>query len=202
MAGGAVYMERLIQRINMKWLKPVTVSILVISGGILLPLSIPILPVESFIAYSKTIGLWDHIKMEKNESDTLPLHFVYRFGWGELVEQVAEVYNRLSENEKAQCGVLANWYGPAGAIDYFGPKYGLPKAISVRNNYWLWGPRDYTGEVMITIGYEVEGLEKMFGKVDRAVYFEHPYAYNATICICREPISPLKTLWPKFKIYI
>jgi hypothetical protein len=31
-------------------------------------------------------------------------------------------------------------------------KYDLPRAISGHNNYWLWGPREYTGEIMIMIG--------------------------------------------------
>ena len=29
----------------------------------------------------------------------------------------------------------------AGAIDFFGAKYGLPAALSGHQNYYLWGPR-------------------------------------------------------------
>ncbi len=39
-----------------------------------------------------------------------------------------------------------------GAIDLLGPKYGLSKAISGQQSYFLWGPRNYTGEIIIVLG--------------------------------------------------
>lgn len=45
--------------------------------------------------------------------------------------------------------LIASNYGDAGAVDLFGPKYGLPKAISTANNYWICGPCGYTGQSLI-----------------------------------------------------
>jgi len=60
----------------------------------------------------------------------LPQHFADEFGWPEMVETVAGVYNALPAAERAKTAILAGNYGEAGAIDFFGSRYGLPKAIS------------------------------------------------------------------------
>ncbi|MGD0456249.1 MAG: hypothetical protein ABSC21_00705 [Terriglobia bacterium] len=41
--------------------------------------------------------------------------------------------------------ILAGNYGGAGAIDFYGSRYALPKSISAHQNYY-WGPGQYTGE--------------------------------------------------------
>ena len=46
-----------------------------------------------------------------------------------MVRETARVYNALPPEERARTAIFANDYGEAGAIDYFGPRYGLPKAI-------------------------------------------------------------------------
>jgi hypothetical protein len=53
---------------------------------------------------------------------------------------------------RARTAIFAENYGEAGAIDLFGARYGLPPAISGRKNYFLWGPRGYTGESIIVVG--------------------------------------------------
>ena len=68
-------------------------------------------------------------------------------------------YHTLSPEEQRKTAIFANNYGEGGAIDFFGPKYGLPKAIGGHQNYWIWGPRDYTGESMIVLG---EGHEQQY----------------------------------------
>ena len=178
------------------------IAIFIAGGAILLPLGVPLLPADRFIRYSKTIGIWEHIKMEKGQSETLPLHFVYRFGWESLVQQVADVYHSLPDEERAHCGILASWYGIAGAIDHFGPEFGLPNAICGRNNYWLWGPGNVTGERILTVGFSQEDLKHFFRTVEKVATFEHPYAYPQTICICRDSVAPINELWPKIKTYL
>jgi hypothetical protein len=41
--------------------------------------------------------------------------------------------------------IFAGDYGAAGAVDLYGPAYGLPPAISGHNNYWWWGPAGANG---------------------------------------------------------
>jgi 4-amino-4-deoxy-L-arabinose transferase-like glycosyltransferase len=201
LASGATATERLLQKMKSRWIRPAVLAPLVISGIVLLPLASPVLPVDTFVSYSKSLGLWNAIRMETGEGDRLPLHFVFRFGWEELVESVSEVYNGLPEEERLECGIVTSWYGPAGAIDHFGPKHGLPGAISGRNSYWLWGPGHYSGEIMIAVGFGTEQLEKYFGEVEEVRRLRNPYGISHTIHICRKPRAPLEEIWPEVKIF-
>jgi hypothetical protein len=70
--------------------------------------------------------------------------------------------DQLPPEEQSQACVLAGNYGEAGAIDFFGEKHGLPKAINGHNSYYLWGPRGCNGETVVAIGVSQERLEEVF----------------------------------------
>src|SRR5207253_29236 len=97
-----------------------------------------------------------------------PLQQIFsdQFGWQEMVEKTAGVYNSLPPEERAKAGIFAGNYGEAGAIDFFGGAYNLPKAISGHQSYFLWGPREYTGEVLIILGARKEDAEKRCESVE------------------------------------
>ena len=40
-----------------------------------------------------------------------------------------------------------------------GRRLGLPRAMSGHNSYWLWGPGDFDGSVLIMQGLQQEGTE-------------------------------------------
>ena len=71
---------------------------------------------------------------------------------------VARVYNALPPDLRRQTAIFGQNYGQAGAIDLFGPKYGLPPAISGHQSYFLWGPRDYTGASVIVMAGQPAGF--------------------------------------------
>ena len=62
--------------------------------------------------------------------------------------------------QRKDCGVFAQDYGQAGAIDFLGRKYGLPPALSGHQTWWLWGPRGYTGSCLIVLDDDRERLER------------------------------------------
>jgi len=202
LSSGAVAVERFSQNYRVGWPKWVMGSAMVISGTVLMPLAVPILPVPQFVSYAKSLGLWNLIRMEKGEGDVMPIHFVYRLGWEELVDSVSTAYNALPQNEKGECAILASWYGIAGAIDHFGPEHGLPNAICPRNNYWMWGPRNYSGDVVLAVGYDAQFLNQFFDSVVRVSYFKNPYAYDAEIYLCKRPRAPLSEMWIRLKRFI
>jgi hypothetical protein len=202
LSSGAVAIERFSQNYRVGWPKWVMGLAMVISGTVLMPLAIPILPVPQFVSYAKSLGLWNLIRMEKGEGDVMPIHFVYRLGWEELVDSVSTAYNALPQNEKGECAILASWYGIAGAIDHFGPEHGLPNAICPRNNYWMWGPRNYSGDVVLAVGYDAQFLNQFFDNVERVSYFKNPYAYDAEIYLCKRPKAPLSEMWIRLKRFI
>ena len=201
-SAGSIAAERFLFKFKVKWPRWVMVAVVIVSGTILMPLAVPVLPVKQFVVYAKTFGLWNLIRMEKGEGDVLPLHFVYRLGWKELVNIVGNTFKALPQNERDSCAVLASWYGIAGAIDHYGPKIGLPYAICPRNNYWLWGPRNYSGNTVLAVGYNADYLRKFFNRVKQVAHFDQQYAYGTDIYLCKEPKAKLHEMWPKLKLFI
>ena len=98
------------------------------------------------------------------------------------------------------------FYGEAGAIDFFGKRYNLPKATSGHNNYYLWGPREYTGEIMIILGGRLEDHEIGFEEVKQVAVTKcnycMPYENNLPIFITRKLKAPIKEIWPRTRDYI
>ena len=104
--------------------------------------------------------------------------------------------------ERAKTAIFAQNYGQAGAIDLFGPKYGLPNAISGHQNYFLWGPREYTGESVIVMQGRKETLEQVYASCEKRAHVSHPYSMprdQFDVFYCRGLKAPLKELWPKVK---
>ncbi len=115
---------------------------------------------------------------------------------------MAKVYFSLPPSERATTAIFANDYGQAGAIDFFGSKYGLPKAVSGHQNYWYWGPRGYTGETVIVLGSDGSGDREHFATVETAGRVQHPYSRldeHFDILLCRRLNGNLQTLWPEVK---
>lgn len=201
---GAVAFEKFVVRFNRHWLKPVALASVLLGGLVLAPLAITVFPVRTFIAYMKTLGMTPSTP-EKKELANLPQFYADMFGWEKMVAAVAGAYNSLSPAEKEKCAIVANNYGEAGAIDFFGPKYGLPRAISGHNNYWLWGPRGATGEVVIRLGGSLEGLKESYTEVAQAGLFQDdycmPYENNMAVWVLKGRHAPLYKNWAEFKSY-
>jgi hypothetical protein len=196
-AAGAIVFEGL----RVRWVKLVYCTLMVMLGALLAPTLIPLLPPEVYIRYSKATHL-EQPRIENHELGPLPQLFADQFGWEEMAAAVAKVYNGLPADVRARTGIFGQNYGQAGAIDLFGPKYGLPPAISGHQNYFLWGPRGYTGESMIVMGDRRERLEGKFGSVEFAGHVEHPYSMpyeHIDIYYCRGMKWPLAEVWPKVK---
>ena len=75
-------------------------------------------------------------------------------GWHELVSTVAGIYQSLPAAEQAHTGILTGNYGEAGAINLYGPAYGLPQVISGINSYWLHGYGNPPPQTLIVVGFD------------------------------------------------
>ena len=204
MAAGGVAIAALANRLRWALLKPVVLATVALILVVFVPLFLPVLPVETYVHYARFMGV-DVPSGERNQIGRLPQHFADMFGWENLVAVVARVYNSLPANDRAKCAIYTTNYGRAGSIDLFGKRYGLPKSICGHNSYFLWGPRDYTGEVMLVVGGTPEELRKMFAEVTVAAQVENPYSMpyesGVLVLICRKSSIPLKNLWPLTKSY-
>jgi hypothetical protein len=204
-AAGAVQAEGFILARAWNWLKPVTVSVLVAGGIVLLPYSLPILPVETFIRYEDLLGLHPG-SGERGPSGKLMQQYADMFGWENQVATVAKVYHSLSPEEKGRAIIFCDNYGEAGAIDFLGKKYGLPRAASGHNSYWFWGPGNWDADIVITVGEDRQDVADSFEEVEEAALvvseYARPFETNLPIYICRQPKATLCELWPKAKHFI
>jgi hypothetical protein len=199
-AAGAVGFEQITAH-SLTWSRAVYVAAIVVVGALLAPISCPILSPADFIRYQAALRIQPPVA-ERQDNGPLPQYFADEFGWEEMVQQVARVYNGLSPEERLHAAIFGNSWGEAAAIDFYGPRYGLPAAISAHNNYWYWGPQDYTGDIVIVLGSNGRGDREHFRSVQAAGEVEHLYSRrdeHFTIWLCRGLNQDLRKLWPTMK---
>ena len=200
-AAGGVALERLLVR---RPFRAAAIAFVLVAGAISAPMAIPLLPVDRYVAYSRALGQAPSTE-EKKAVGRLPQFFADRQGWEAMVDQIGAAFDRLSPAERASAAVLVGNYGEAGAIELLGRSRGLT-AISGHNNYWLWGPADRTGDVLIVVSRSRERQEQRFISVEQAGAIDcgdcMPYENGQFIFICRgmKP-PPLPERWAQFKHY-
>ncbi len=167
------------------------------------PLSLPVLPIGSFVAYSRILRLTG-----QNGSPAHVIQPVYaeEFGWNALARNVAAVYRGLPAPMRARTAVFADTYADAGALDFFGPRYGLPPAISAQNTYYLWGTRGYDGSTLIAVGAtQIDLVRTLYHNVRLVATSSDPRTWivegPTPIYLCTQPIAPLPVLWPRLRWY-
>ncbi|HEY5256830.1 MAG TPA: glycosyltransferase family 39 protein [Candidatus Baltobacteraceae bacterium] len=198
-AVGAVWLASL----RLRWPVRVLGSVAVVGGIAFAPMFAPFLDVSGLIAYQAALGI--------PPARANPPHFVQplfaeEFGWNELARRVGKAYADLSAATRARTAIFADTYGDAAALDFYGPRYGLPPAISGQNAYYDWGPRNYDGSTVIAIGASQQvQLRAVFRHVTLIETYLHPDRWSAEgptpIWLCTDPIAPLAQLWPRFKWY-
>ena len=202
LAAGAVVIEVGIERTRQAWLKPAIIVLLLAGGAWFAALVVPVFSVDHFVSYMNSLPFKVPRSEHSHERAILPQHYADQFGWEELTAKTAEAWSRLPTEERSDCGIFAQDYGQAGAIDFFGPRYGLPPALSGHQTYFLWGPRGYSGNCMIVLDDDREVLEKLFEHVEFVGTSDNPYALerNITVFICKgAKFGSLATLWPRLK---
>jgi hypothetical protein len=213
LAAGAVAAEFLLSRSTQpqtsvqpsKWraaLRPVCFAWLIIGVSLVLPLVLPVLPLEAFVRYQSRTPVHGKPTERSFAGTPLPQYYADELPWQEQVAAIARVFHLLSPEDRAKTAIFCDNYGQAAAIDFFGSRYDLPKAISGHQNYFLWGPRNYTGEIVIVVGQPEEDVRKHFAFVEAAATVNVPYAYSyeiRPILLCRSLKGDLQTLWPRVK---
>jgi hypothetical protein len=231
LAGGAVVVEALVK------VAPARAAIMAataVGGAALLPFTLPILPVDRFIAYERAIGATSGLKaqgaaIDKQPVGDLPANYAYMFGWREMAAAVGRAYDALPPKDRARAVFFARDYNEASAIDVFGRRWGLPPAISARNNYFLWGPQGHDGSVVLLLSTAPRAdvlkanavlgpaarigppeaiqaeLLKTYGSAQPIARIDTPYAYpyerGLTLWLCRDRKVPFAADWSRLKLY-
>jgi hypothetical protein len=204
LAAGAVIIDAAISH-KWRWLRPAIAIILLASGIHVLPVTVPVLSPKHFLAYAKTLPFKLPVMEHGHERSPLPQWYSDQFGWNEIVAETAVAWNRLTPEERQDenCGIFAQDYGQAGAIDFLGRKYGLPRSLSGHQSWFLWGPRNYSGNCMIVLDDSRTRLEQLWQNVEYVGdSADNPYALEKDIpvWICRgAKFGTMAQLWPKLK---
>lgn len=204
-AAGAVATERWLvegrpARLG-RWPRVAVVAWIVFSGALILPAIVPYLPPGGLLAWQRAIGLAPP-KTEVAHDGPLEQRLGDQFGWEELVDDVARIYDGLPGAVRERTGIYANNYGEAGALNLFGPARGLPAPICAHQNHYYWGPPEVEPENLIWLQWRKEWIEGLCESVEQVGEHHHPWGMaeeNRPIYLCRGLRAPLSEIWDDLK---
>ena len=194
-AGGAVVIECWLGA-RARWTRVAVVAVILLATLPAIPLVTWMLPPERLLAYQNAIG-YKPAKAEVHQESMLPQPVADQFGWPEMVSEIAGIYKALPPEERAQTGIWAGNYGEAGAVNEFGPKYGLPRAWSRHQNHWYWGPPPQVFKNLIVIQWSLDDVRDSCTSFQA---FEHYERFgmseeNQPIYLCRGVTFDIQKIW-------
>jgi hypothetical protein len=116
------------------------------------------------------------------------------------------VYQALPAADRAAAVLVTGNYGEAGAVDRYGPRYGLPTVYSGHNELYTYGPPPDSARTVVLVGFTDIAASGWFGscatagRLDNGVGVDNEEQGNA-ITVCRDPREPWHQLWPRFQHY-
>lgn len=199
-AAGAIGLEQVIRRRQLRWGLPCALGALSIAGALTAPLALPILPLETS---DRIIGRAFAFAIDDPTLVTGDFHLQH--GWAEQAAAVASVYRSLSRDEQASAVVLTPRYTQASAINFFGKALQLPSAYSGHMTHYLWGPPPTAAAVIIAYAWQSAELEPLCGELTRVAEIVHPLASprenHLPVYVCRQPRVALPDVWSNLKRY-
>lgn len=200
-AGGAVAISML----PIRWRRvavPGIGGLLVVSGIVLAPLAMPILPIPEHIRYTKALGIAPSTAENKKLSE-LPQFFADMNGWEELAKDVSAAFETIPESERPTTVAMVGNYGEAGALELYAGRYPLPRVICGHNSYWFWGVGPTPITTFIRLGGEREGYLEKYDDVTLVgvhhARYAMPYEDGLNVFIARRRRVPIEQDWPKAK---
>ena len=205
LAAGSVCLEEWFS--GLRWGKiarTAVIAYLLAITVLIIPLTLPVLPADRYPAFAENFNSPYLTVKEFNGTSQGSLGSLLlsgRVGWEELVRDIAAVYDALPAEDRVVAGIYSNSYMPAGAVDLYGPEYGLPHAVSGSLTYYRWGP-GYSWEVMILITDKTNNLSVFFDECELGMpakvelFIGRPYIF-----VCRKPTVSADVIWSSVKSY-
>ena len=169
-------------------------------GALGLPITLPILSPSHTAMYIAQLGLDAENATNSGGSDLIPQDFADQLGWEYEVRMVARVYHGLSPAEQREAVIAADNYGEAGALEFYGARYGLPPVVCGCGSYWFFGPGTRPGKVLIDVGTDSAGLAGIWREVHLAARIRRPWSVieerDEPLWIARDPRQTLQQAWP------
>jgi hypothetical protein len=142
-----------------------------------LPISLPVYEPERMIEYGRKQvrrGMEVMLKWEDGKVHDLPQDYADMVGWDELGQKVWNFYEGLADSVKQGTWIYGEFYGCAGAVDYFRPDPDYPEAYSFNDAFMEWIPREPGFEHLIYIGYS-DRVPEYFETLRFVGEVENPY---------------------------
>jgi 4-amino-4-deoxy-L-arabinose transferase-like glycosyltransferase len=203
-AGGAILIERSSRGRRFVW--PTYLTGIVLLGLVLAPVYAPVLPPQTYVQYYSGFGALANGAAAQGNVGAFPQYLGDRFGWNTMTATVAQAYDSLNATEKSQACILTSNYGEASALIVLGKSYDLPPVISGHNNYYIWGPGNCTGSVLIIVLSSTSSLgsaRDFFGNVYVAANITCTYCMpnenNAPVIVATGLNQSLLSVWPALK---
>ena len=202
-AAGAVAFERWTERgaIRMATLvRALAVVVLVAYAALGAPLELPIFSKETTAAFASRSKMSGATRTNMGVPLKLPQDYADMLGWPELAAAVAHAYDSLPPEKRAQVVLGADNYGEAGALEYYGPRLGLPRVVSSAGSYWFFGPGEKPGTVLVSLGVKKEDLERWYRTVTPAGRVINawgvPEESDVPVYVAEHPRTTLQAIWP------
>lgn len=201
-AAGAVWAD---QWARAGWRRAVVIAwcgVAIGYGFLISPFGLPYLPPEPMARYAAALGITASVRTNWGQVLPLPQDYADMLGWREKVEAVAEAYRSLSPEERSAAVLYGANYGQAGAIDLYGRRLALPPVVSLAGSFYLFGPGDRPGQVVILLGVEREDFEDIgCASIEEFARVRNRWAVpgedDVAVMICRQPSVTLQEVWAR-----
>ena len=144
----------------------------------------------------------DAFRWEDGEYHDIPQDMADMTGWKAVGESVTDLYLSLGESNKYNCDIFCNHYGQAGAVMFYGKKFGVPQPISTNGSFIFWAPDSISGDHAIWVDYDLgvetdNYLSQYFEEVELKTVIDDPYFRESgtRIYLCSKPKEGAKNYY-------
>jgi 4-amino-4-deoxy-L-arabinose transferase-like glycosyltransferase len=198
-AAGAVALAGLPGRVGRAAIL-VVIVLVVAWGALVLPFGLPVVPPAPMARYAAALGIKAATTTNRGTALPLPQDYADMLGWEDQVCAVAQAYESLPADQRAQAVLLASNYGEAGAMDFYGPRHGLPGRVLLPHSALLWRPPPGGSfDVAVTVGIPPEDIGRYFRTVRLVSRFDHPWMVDeerhVPICVAHALYRDVQEVW-------
>jgi len=186
---------------RVKPLRNLLLTLIAAVSLVAMPTGLPLLSFEEFTHYrTKTdfLKIYPFYRWEDSKVHAISQLYADMTGWSELAEQVAGAYYTLTEDERKECTIfgLRN-YGCAGAVHFYGHKYGLPEPVTFHESYVYWAPDTIPSGPMIYINSDKDDINELFNEVTETGCVRNEYfrENGLKIFLCRSPKTDTREVY-------
>ena len=165
LAFGCLHREQFTSQ-RWKLLRWLPIVFIIVAGLWFMVLLLPVMEPSRLASYYKKhhfekTGL---LRWEDLRDHPLPQDFADMQGWEEMARKMGTAYATLDSNEKKNTILFCDNYGMAGAVNYYGEKYGLPNAYSDNASFLYWMPDHMRIDNLLLLTDDKQEMEHPFVK--------------------------------------